>query len=78
MANAIIKLGGAALFLSLLCGCAPPPTAGQMTWSHCSPGSHDVANLDAQDPRRAYWCKSDIDGYLGEEKSGHLPAYPAN
>jgi hypothetical protein len=43
--------------------------------SHCGLISHDVANLDAANPRRAYWCKSDIEGYLDEERAGHLPRH---
>jgi hypothetical protein len=77
MANPIIKSCGAALLLSLLCGCSAPQVAGPVTRSHCGIVSHDVANLNAVDPRRAYWCKSDNDGYLGEEQAGHSPILQA-
>jgi hypothetical protein len=75
MSNSIIRFGGASLLLLLFCGCSPAQVAEPVTRSHCGLISHDVPNLNAVDPRRAYWCKSDIDGYLGEEEAGHPPRY---
>jgi hypothetical protein len=71
MAKILLKVGGVSVLLSLLAGCAASSTiSGTVARSHCGLVSHDVANLNAVDPRRAYWCKEDIAGYLGEDRSG--------
>jgi hypothetical protein len=72
-----IRFGGAILVLSLLCGSSIAQITSPVTQSHCGLISHDVANLDAVNPKRAYWCKSDIAGYLDEERPGHLRRYLA-
>ena len=76
MANSMINFVSAALSFWFLCGPASAQVIGApVTRSHCGLISHDVANLDAANPRRAYWCKSDIEGYLDAERAGHLPRH---
>jgi hypothetical protein len=71
MTKTIVKIGGAAVLAALLGGWTT--IYGPVTRTHCGVGYHDVANLNAINPRHAYWCKSDNDGYLGEEHWGHVP-----
>ena len=67
--NLRVRCGGAALFFSLFCGdYKAHGGADPVIRSHCGLGFHEVTNLNAVDPRRAYWCKSDLDGYLGEDQ----------
>jgi hypothetical protein len=68
MAHHIGGICGATAFLMFAASCAPAAMA-DVPKSRCGVISHDVANLNAVDPRRAYWCKSDIAGYLGEGRS---------
>jgi hypothetical protein len=77
MMDPMIRIGGAAILLSLYCGSCEAQIVEPVTRSRCSLGSHEVANLNAVDPRRAYRCKSDIDGYLDEEGAGHLSSLEA-
>ncbi|HLJ69861.1 MAG TPA: hypothetical protein VKU03_01000 [Roseiarcus sp.] len=45
---------------------------------HCGVLSHPVANLGAVNPRHAYWCKSNVAGYLGEDRSVPIRPYLAH
>ena len=73
----IRKIGGicgAAALLWLTAGGTPAAVA-EVPRLHCGVISHAVANLNAVNPRYAYWCKSDIAGYLGENRSAPITPY---
>jgi hypothetical protein len=70
MAYKLVKIGGAVAMLAIVGGCIESTVSGPVAISHCGVISHDVANLDDPNPRHAYWCKRDDDGYLGEERPG--------
>jgi hypothetical protein len=73
MAKILLKAGGAGILLLLVAGCAGTSAiSGPVARTHCGLVSHDVANLNAVDPRRAYWCKPDMAGYLGEDRPGSV------
>jgi hypothetical protein len=72
MAHQIGRIGAiAVLWLSA----GAPAAFADVSRSHCGVISHDVANLNAIDPRRAYWCKSDVAGYLGEARGPRIEPY---
>jgi hypothetical protein len=77
MAYKLVKIGSAVAMLAIVGGCIESTISGPVTTSRCGVISHDVANLDDPNPRHAYWCKPDDDGYLGEERSGRAaPSAP--
>jgi len=47
-----------------LTGCNPYPLPGPLTYGRCGGDAHTESYPEAKDPRRAYGCKSDNDGYL--------------
>jgi hypothetical protein len=74
MAYKIAGICGAAALLWFAAGWTPAAFA-EVPRSHCGVISHDVANLNAINPRHAYWCKSDIAGYLGEDRAAPIEPY---
>lgn len=72
-------IGGICGAAALLVFTANVPAAmAEAPRSRCGLLSHDVANLNAVNPRHAYWCKSDAAGYLDEDWSGHIRPYYAH
>jgi hypothetical protein len=78
MADNLVKICGVVALLAIVGGCVESTISGPVTKSDCGIISHDVANLDESNPRHAYWCKPDIDGYLGEDRPGHAAPHMAN
>lgn len=74
MAHKIGGIGGAAALLWLVASNAPTALA-DVPRLHCGVISHPVANLNAINPRHAYWCKSDVAGYLGEDYAAPITPY---
>jgi hypothetical protein len=70
MVGNLVKIGGAVALLAIAGGCVESTISGPVAISHCGVVSHDVANLNDPNPRHAYWCKPDNNGYLGEETPG--------
>jgi hypothetical protein len=77
MAYKLVKISGAVAMLAIVGGCVESTISGPVAISRCGVIAHDVANLDDPNPRHAYWCKPDDDGYLGEERPGRAaPSAP--
>lgn len=74
MTHRIGGIGSAVALLWLVAGYAPAALA-EVPRLHCGIISHPVANLNAINPRHAYWCKSDIAGYLGEDHAARITPY---
>jgi hypothetical protein len=71
------KVGGAAAAAALLwlIACCAPSAFAEVPRTHCGVISHAVLNLGAANPRHAYWCKSDVSGYLGEDHAVRIRPY---
>jgi hypothetical protein len=60
------------MLTAALAGCSYPPP-GRLVYGHCGWDSHTESYPRAKDPRKAYGCKSDDDGYLEAEGQGDKP-----
>jgi hypothetical protein len=73
MTHKVGGIGAVVALLWLVAGYVPAAFA-EVPRTHCGVISHAVLNLNAVNPRHAYWCKSDVAGYLGEDHAA--PIWP--